>query len=199
MAGECSERLQQMLEQSPFWAHLMFALAPTPHGVLLQCSLFHPMLPDLKYIDVDYLNRLDVSFDLWTPRTRVYFDDVATLVDYLLCSVMLNLEYRFPFCFSYYGKQLVHVNYRHMLKNHTWFATPLDNSAQPNRNDMLRLVLRKLTAGILSEYNTLNIMKECDLHQHRRALCRTYVEGRARDGERRSIKAKAVSLRILAQ
>ncbi|OBA19617.1 hypothetical protein METBIDRAFT_19740, partial [Metschnikowia bicuspidata var. bicuspidata NRRL YB-4993] len=131
--------------------------------LLLRCDIFYPILPDLAHADnVRFLQHLAIKFEYWSLHRTVYFEDLFDTLQYLLTSLMMNLEFKFPLVFSYYGKQLVKINYKNLKRNATLLATPLDNAYAPDHNAILGAVLRKLQGVILYEFNTLNVMKECE-------------------------------------
>lgn len=171
-------------------------------NLLLRCELMHPFIGDFAHIEsVKYVKAVRVVFELWTPAANISFAELAGHLQYSVTSLLLNLEYKFPFIFSHYGKHLFHINYKNLLKVTLLLAKPFDKSYIPDHNKIVHLVLFKLQAAIMSEFNTLNIMKECDIYKHKAQLCRDYLKARAAnetflDNSRRSFKLKPWDLRL---
>lgn len=180
----------------------------------LKCNLFDAILPDVANLAVERLEKVHVTLEYWTPASQCYFESVHRHFQYLLVSLVLKLEYDYPFVFSFYGKHLVQVNYRNLACIHSELATsvkllkladgpqhepgkpfiqadlflsmdksPLsadassavatsEPSVRPNANCTLLSVFLKLQKHILYEFNTLNVMKECDSSSHRRSQCK---------------------------
>ncbi|KAM9920526.1 hypothetical protein OXX80_012421 [Metschnikowia pulcherrima] len=200
--------LQRQLENAPIWKHLMFSIVSAPVSddvrgdlqLILRCDLIHPILPDLAHTkNVRFLQSLAIRFENWSPHSAVYFEDIFDNFQYLLTSLMLNLEFKYPLVFSYYGKQFVKVNYKSLIKNTTLFATPLDNKSIPDHNIILSAVLRRLQRAILFEFNTLNVMKECDIRPWQASSCRQHQIARVGPDSKKSIKHKGFDLRPLCK
>lgn len=164
-------------------------------GIALVCKLFNSLHTDLARLLVDQLEHVHAVFEYWTPSSRVYLRSFLGHFQYLLTSLVVNLEYKYPFVFSFYGKQLVQLNYKNLIRTLTELATPLDNASQPDHSEILNRAFCKLHVHILTEYNTLNVMKECDTLAYRLKQCRNY---KTSSRDKRSIKNKAYCLRVLA-
>lgn len=168
--------------------------------LILRCGLFHPIIPDLTHAkNVRFLQLLTVKYDFWTTRSTIYFQEFYDTFQYLLTSMMMCLEFKYPFVFSYYGKQLVKVNYKNLIRNATLLATPLDNACVPDHSEILTAVLGKLQRAILYEFNTLNVMKECDLHRWQALLCRKNIGFFSTTESRKYIKLRSVDIRPLCE
>lgn len=205
--------LQRQLENAPVWQSLMFSILQQPEKnkdileksdgdlrLTLRCELFHPILPDLAHAEnVRFLQLLAIKYEYWSPHQAIYFEDIFDTLQYLLTSLMMNLEFKFPFIFSYYGKQLVNINYKSLIRNSTLLATPLDNTSVPDHNEILAAVLLKLQLAILYEFNTLNIMKECESRPWQAKLCHKSTSVTGNLESRKSIKLKGVDLRPLLE
>lgn len=166
----------------------------------LMCNLFGAILSDVANVPVERLESIHVTLEYWTPASQCYFESIYRHFQYLLVGLVLKLEYDYPFVFSFYGKHLIKINYRNLIRVHEELTSPLPNlkasqvfsSASPNSttdevevpNSQLPLhplttsvgasqqVLLKLHKHILHEFNTLNVMKECDLSSHQRNQCK---------------------------
>lgn len=170
--------------------------APTI-SLLLKCSLFNRISDDFAHLNVDQLSHLQATFQCWTPNARIHCDTLSDYFQYSFTSLMMNLEYKFPFVFSVYGKRLVKVNYRSLVGSTTELATPLDGSSTPDQNVILRHVLDKLQSFILYEYNTLNIMMECDTNKYRYKMCKQSMATKC-DFTLKSLKNSSFCVRVPA-
>lgn len=166
-------------------------------SLLLKCNLFNRISDDFAHLDVEQLSHLRVTFHCWTPNPRIHCDTLFDYFQYTFTSLMVNLEYKFPFVFSVYGKRLVKVNYRSLVGSTTELATPLDNSSTPDQNVILRHVLDKLQSFILYEYNTLNIMMECDINKYRHKMCKQSMATKC-DFTLKSLKNSSFCVRVPA-
>lgn len=90
---------------------------------LLRCNLFSRISGDFTHIAVGSMKHLDVTFECWTPNERIRFDTVTHYLQYTFTSLILNLEYKYPFVFSVFGKRLVRINYSTLVRTGIEFAT----------------------------------------------------------------------------
>lgn len=143
----------------------------------LKCNLFKKIETDLKKLEkVERFQLLILNFNYNTDREDLTLKDFVECFQYLLISLFLNLEFRYPFVFSFYGRRLFQNNYPWLIKQIDLLFTEAETNTvlQKNKNKILRENLRRIQEKILSEYNTLNIMKECDLSYSRRQSCQCY-------------------------
>lgn len=200
--------LQKDMETTPLWNLLMFDvsnLVPTHNSsntsticLGLKCNLFGKISSDFTHIPIEYLSQLYVTFECWTPNARIHFATLTEYFQYTFTSLMLNLEYKYPFVFSFYGKRFFKINYSSLIRSTREFAVPLDSVITPDHNDIVQRCLRKLQSFILYEYNTLNIMIECDTNSYRRKMCRESVATGNLDYANKSLKNSGFSLRVPA-
>lgn len=165
-------------------------------NVVLKCTLFNRISSDFALLPIDQLSHLDVNFHCWTPNPRIHCDTLFDYFQYTFTSLMVNLEYKYPFVFSVYGKRLVKVNYHNLVASSTELATPLDRSSSPDQNDIVRHVLNKLQSFILYEYNTLNIMLECNTNKYRHKMCKQSMTTGNCDFFLKSLKNSGFCLRV---
>lgn len=178
----------------------------------LRCQVFDSISTELSSeTDVGYFQELSIEFQVSTPSFRIHFNFIMENLQYALSSLILNLEFKFPFVFSYYGRHLVQLNYQNLTttlsalrRTNCQESTtkilevkleppePKKESPEMKEEEPVPIIaLKKLKRAILTEYNTLNVMKECDLNHHRSKLCRQFVNKLIEDDSKRSIKCKA--------
>lgn len=173
------------------------ALANFEKLFVLKCDLFNPILADMKHVKgLKYLSEVTLAFEYWSTESSITAQDLFEKLQYLMTSFLLNAEFKYPFVFSYFGRRFFRINYATLLRTVAVFSTPLDNLLEPDRRNVLALVLRKLHGAILYEFNTLNVMKECDLRPYRAAACRKYM-AMLKKSELISIKSTAYDLRVV--
>lgn len=174
----------------------------TPSGssfsLELRCKLFNKISADLVHLPVEKLGRLSVKFECWTPNRSIRFDMLTEYFQYVMTSLILNLEFKYPFIFSFYGKRLVETNYTNLIRSTTEWATPLEGEFVPDKNDILGRCLTKLQFFILYEYNTINIMMECDTNPYRSKMCRESMITGNFEFIRKSLKNSGFCLRVPA-
>lgn len=166
--------------------------------LIMKCQLFNKISGDLKHLPVSYLSRLHLTFECWTPNLRIYLETLKEYLQYALTSLMINLEYKYPFVFSFYGKRFVEVNYQSLVRSTTDLMTPLHGDETPDKNVVLRHCLEKLQSFILYEYNTLNIMMECDTNSYRLKMCRESLATGNYEYYRKSLKNSVFCLLVPA-
>lgn len=165
--------------------------------VNLRCQVFDSIVPDLPQNDnVGFLRTLSIDFEITSPKSTIHFLQILQNLQYCLSSLVLNLEFRYPFVFSYYGRQLIRLNYKCLTRTMAILNVALEGEETDVSQVMMR-ALAKLQNAILTEFNTLNVMKECDYSSHRIKLCREYLEKLVTDDTRRSIKCKAYCVKVL--
>lgn len=110
---------------------------------------------------------------------------------------MLNLEYKFPFVFSVYGRRLFQINYTPLVQVFTAFEDSPDLS---KGNMIIEKVMYKLYNLMMSEFNTIAIMLECISNQYRRLQCKKHIIDIAgHEDSDRSIKNSSFSYRVLEE
>lgn len=168
-------------------------------SVDLRCQAFDSILPDLLLIkSIEYLRNLTIDFSMTSACSNIYYHVLVENIQYSLSSLLLNLEFKYPFVFSYYGRHLLRLNYRNLTLNMAMLAPPLiENSSKLSQ--IVEIALAKLENAIVTEFNTLNVMKECDLSAHRTKMCREYINKLVKDDARRSIKSKAYSVTFISR
>lgn len=168
-------------------------------AVDLRCQIFDSIVPDLLlYEDVGYLRKLNIDLSIYSIETTLHFQDIIEYVQYSLSSLILNLEFKYPFVFSYFGRHITKLNYKSLTNRMAKLRIPLDGSTNGS-SDFSLVALRKLENVILTEFNTLNVLKECDMSAHRMRLCSEYIKGLVKDEAKRSIKCKAFKVSIFKQ
>lgn len=92
-------------------------------------------------------------------NTVIPLDDIIHTFNYSFSSLILNLEFKFPFVFSFYGRQLFKLSYKWIKHN----ISETQNNQQEINNALYNHILG-LESLMLQEYNTINIMKERTFH-----------------------------------
>lgn len=110
---------------------------------------------------------------------------------------MLHLEAEYPFVFSFYGKHLFEINYQSLLRIFTELSTPLQGPGEPDRAEMLQLVLEKLQFFIHTKYNTVELMKECAQSSYRLQQCRNSIKRPRGPEDKRLLRNFALVYRVL--
>ena len=167
---------RKAISESLLWPSLMFSVVDTRKPRLatielaLMCKLVNALLPQLSHVLVEHLERLNIIIEYWTPATNCYMDRMNRHFQYLLASLALHLEYSYPFVFSFYGKHLVRLNIENLLRVHSYLSAL--GCAEEKGPPLAEMVLLRLQRSILHEFNSLNIMKECDFSSHRLRQCK---------------------------
>ncbi|KAF3992884.1 hypothetical protein FT663_00794 [Candidozyma haemuli var. vulneris] len=203
--NHCVQRLHAALEKSSFLQQLFFEVSPSKekHGSItlyLKCKLFADTLGDFKHADnVGYIEKIHFIFKYTTSCPSVYFSSLFNNLQYCFCSAMLDLEKQYPFVFSFYGKHLYEINYSTMLRCFTELATPLQGPGEADQSEMLQLVLEKLNHFMLTKFNTIAVMKECDKSPYRLQQCKKSIARPFEPDDKRLLRNVALVYRVLAE
>lgn len=165
----------------------------------LRCKIFDSIVPELlPNVDVGYLRQLNVDIAMFSVDATSNFHEVLDVLQYSLASLILNLEFKFPFVFSYYGRLLTKLNYKSLSGRIRKMGAPLNSEDHKSSEitSISTITLGKLEKAILTEFNTLNVLKECDMSAHRLKLCLEHNKGLVKDESKRSIKCKAYKVGI---
>lgn len=166
----------------------------------LRCRVFDSILSDLELDQtVGYIRNLALDFTMTSPKIALHLQSLIDNLQYSLSSLFLNLEFKYPFVFSYYGRQLIQLNYKALTRSMAMLATSLEDSEVSELMSVVPIALGKLQRAILTEFNTLNVMKECDFNYHRSKLCRQFENLNIADDSRRSIKSKGFKLLVFEE
>lgn len=162
----------------------------------LRCKIFDSIAPELLLNgDVSYLRNLNVDLAVFSTDATLNFKDLIECMQYSLTSLILNLEFKFPFVFSYFGRQVTKLNYGALTNRMAKMRIAFEEDSYQGIN-ISAIALGKLEKVILSEFNTLNVLKECDMGAHRFKLCSEYIRGLVKDETKRSVKCKAYNVAV---
>lgn len=164
--------------------------------VLIGCKLMDIMGSDLTHLPVGKIERIDISVQLFTFYQTITFDSFSEIFSYLFSSLMLNLEYSYPFAFSHFGRHLLHLNYASMVRTYSLILTNIETYKAPDQNDILLKVLTRLRGAILHEFNTLNVMIECDTIESARRSIRKSAEANDKNAFTKTVKRLAIQLTL---
>lgn len=165
--------------------------------VRLRCKVFDHIFPDTGLeLTVGFVRNVFITFKMTSPKLALHFQRLVDNLQYCLSSLFLNLEFKYPFVFSYYGRRLIQLNYKTLTHTMAMLHTPLGITETPETHSVVAIALGKLQNAISTEFNNLNIMKECDFNHHRSRLCRKFDSLAVVDDSRWSIKSKAFKLLV---
>lgn len=162
-----------------YWKHIdmdpsLFINDDRPPSFLLYlgCNVSSPIINELLDIKsafpdaINLLNLIDIDFHYNTYKPNLHLADLVDALNYLFGSLIVNLEFKFPFVFSFYGRKLFKTNYNWLVRNldETLCSSPPNNPVLTHdKNRAFLQLMKNIQLKILAEYNTLNIMKECDM------------------------------------
>lgn len=183
--------------------------------VNLNCNIFNPIKNQLtKNENTSMYESLIVNFKYLTTAAKLDITQFLETLNYLLVSVFINLEYEFPFVFSYYGRKLFKTNYN-------WIARSIDevtdfkisHSSKTSlssfnkhkeilsKDELALKIILDLQQKALCEFNTINIWKECDLSKMKIDTCKRLKKKKEELGnsstENSSIKSMVFNFRFL--
>lgn len=131
----------------------------------LRCPWTTSIVSDFARTGVQKVYKIQARFEHYGSK-KVHIDDLFARLQYMLASLFLNLEFKYPFVCSSYARRFAIINYRQLVEvNHIL-------AGETDADTLHRLLIKKLTAAALAEFNLLNIMKECDQSLSRRATLR---------------------------
>lgn len=126
---------------------------------------------------INLLSLVDLDFHYNTFQPKLQLADIIEALNYLLGSLFINLEFKFPFVFSFYGRKLFKTNYNWLVRNldEMLCSSPANlPSVIHNKNEAFLQSMKSIQLKALAEYNTLNIMKECDMSGSKLDACKKY-------------------------
>lgn len=206
ISGPLLSAILENLAESPLWSRLRYdaALQQTtnPPVVEMQCQIFNAITADLTSATFNRMDSVDVKFGYFTSEILLSTEKLITALLRSVRSLLVNLEFRYPFVFSFYGRHLLYTNYNWLIKDihelqRGSVTSPSASVLEQDANVIFVLTLSSMQKRILHEFNTLNIMKECDLSARRRTSCRKQMEKGDDDLPSASIKNKVVDFSIL--
>lgn len=157
------------------WKQLQYLSNIDDEGrIELTCGIFSHVRNDLRQVEnIQYFHLLIINHNFTCSEAKLGLKQYLSLLEYLLISLLLNIELKYPLVFSFYGRQLFQRNYNMILKTIEELSNPIIDGPkfECNRNQILSDNIRKLQRKILYEYNTLNILKECNDSSSRRKSC----------------------------
>lgn len=185
--GNFVEDLGQNLASSNFWQHLgMESSLFLEDKSTIRLDLFsegteildnelreiNGYLPD----SISFLRELTLGISFNTESTSLSTEKLRYSFNYSMVTLFLNLEQRMPFAFSVYGRQLFRNNYRWSSRNINLMIQQ-ETSVQLNEHKVSLCrahfqILCTLELKMVSEYNTLKIMQECNESKTRFNSCK---------------------------
>lgn len=207
-----NDAIAQSMTESGIWNSLQYQ--PSLHidndentgfKLNLKCQVIPQLQNDLSKIEsLGRFCLLILNFNYNTPESKLSLPKLLESLHYLLASLILNLEYKFPLVFSVHGRKLLQNNYPWMITNiNEVLSLQLENETsvyEKNRNLVLMKLISDLQKKTLNEFNTINIMKECDASSSRRKSCEFFKAKSASDTNyvsRTSIKNIVYSFGII--
>lgn len=155
----------------------------TSFQICLSCGVTGPIINEILKLksvfpgDINLLELVTLNFHYNTHLPTLLLPNLVEALNYLVGSLILNLEFKFPLVFSFYGRCLFKTNYNWLIRNiDELLAASPPNEVQVSRdkNSVFLRTLKNIQLKILSEYNTLSLMRECDNSSSRIDACRRY-------------------------
>lgn len=175
---ELNNAILRTISGSLVWKQLQYQASIDDDGrIELACEIFSHVRNDLKQMEnIQYFHLLIINYNFSCSGTKLELKQYLSLLEYLLISLLLNIELKYPLIFSFYGRHLFQRNYSMIVKTIEELSNPKIEGPkfECNRNQILSNNMRKLQRKILYEYNTLNILKECNDSSSRRKSCDNY-------------------------
>lgn len=198
--GPLLEAIINCVASSLVWNQLQYEvkIGEDEEGKLeLECRIFNAIANDLRQMEkVQMLNLLILNFNYTTTEPQLFLKLFLCLLEYLLVSLLLNLEFKYPLVFSFHGRQLFQLHYPLIVKTIEELGNPAIEGPhfERNKNQVLYDNIMKLQRKILYEYNTLNILKECNNSKKRKRSCENYRHNSSKGA---SIKSMVYDLRFV--
>lgn len=153
----------------------------------LDCNVTRPVFNQLLDVKtavptaINFLRLLDIDIYYNSLLSILKLADYVDALNYLFGSLFINLEFKLPFVFSFYGRKLFKTNYNWIVRNLGELSKTFPSYPSPTKdtNVMFAQSLQTLQLKIRAEYNTLSVMKDCDassskLEAHRRYKARQF-------------------------
>ncbi|ODV78117.1 uncharacterized protein CANTADRAFT_23221 [Suhomyces tanzawaensis NRRL Y-17324] len=184
------EKVGYCFARSPVWTSMGYELSLSVDNCIclnLGCRIFTPLLDELipatndpGTAQVRTLQRFSISLHYYTDSQELHLDGLLQAFEYLLRSWAVNMEYKFPLIFSYYGRQFFRLNYNCICKTIDELFDPQVDTKNPKANadkyTTLIHCLLKLQRNVMTEFNILNVLKELDQSSSRRCAVKNAVD-----------------------
>ncbi|KAK6458103.1 uncharacterized protein RJT20DRAFT_133543 [Scheffersomyces xylosifermentans] len=176
------ERMGSSIASAPYWnslelePHLLYHSNQNSFSLELSCKIFSS-LKDQQNLDTttgaerNTLENMCVTLNLFTQDKEISILNIVQDFNYLLSSWLVNMEYKFPLIFSFYGRQCFKINYKWLLKCTDEILDPqmtriLQLQRSINKLEVLTENLIKMQRRILAEYNIINNVLEMARSSH---------------------------------
>jgi hypothetical protein len=211
----------------------------------LVCKIFNPIsnqfttLNGEKLIAVDRVNILEkitVDIEYLTQDFELSIEELVQDFNHLFTSWIINIEYKYPMVFSFYGRHFFLLNYstlsktisevfgpvvlealeklelilknelqeldgrflKHLQQNKSREVNFQLPSNQKQLYDLHQILLSNIIKlqnnEVMTEFNTLNILKELDNSHYRQKMCRKFNHNY--DDKAISLKNKVYDLKV---
>lgn len=158
----------------------------------LACQAVTPAIGDFLTIrslhpdDVNFLQQMTWNFYYSKNDARVELQSLVSSMNLMLCSLLIDLESKFPFIFSFYARKLFQLNYKMFSQNITELHTVFPSSNETNLRNAeedhlerpktyyLAKLLNTFQAKVRNCYTTLEIIRQCNTTSSRLQSCKRY-------------------------
>lgn len=167
--------------------------------VRLRCKIFNPLASQFTILRgeklvtmkrVNILEQMSIEIDYLTQEPQLSISELVQDLNYLFTSWLVNIEYKYPMAFSFYGRHFLQINYSTLNKTISAVFDPVviealekmqrlegqvtEKKEYDLHDILLTNIINMQDNEIMTEYNTLNILKELDNSPHRLKACKKF-------------------------
>lgn len=192
------DSLGHALNESELWKELGYStglfIEPDNYTFVLKlvCHAVTPTIGDFLTIksqhpdEVNFLQQMTWNFHYNKNNTQVELQSLVSTMNIALCSLLINLELKFPFIFSFYARKLFQLNYKMFSQNITELHNVFPSSNESDLKDAEKSHLKRPKIYYLSKllktfqtkvrncYSTLEIIQQCNTTSSRLQSCKRH-------------------------
>ncbi|CCE78792.1 Piso0_000821 [Millerozyma farinosa CBS 7064] len=192
------DSLGHALNDSELWQELNYStglfIEPgnSTFVLKLSCQAVTPAIGDFLTIrssypdDVNFLQQMTWNFHYSKNDRQVELHSLVSTMNFMLCSLLIDLEMKFPFIFSFYARKLFQLNYKMFSQNITELHSVFPYSDETGLLESEKSHLGRPKAYYLSKllntfqtkvrncYTTLEIIHQCNTTSSRLQSCKRY-------------------------
>lgn len=192
------DSLGHALNESESWHELGYYtglfIEPDNYSFVLKlaCQAVAPAIGDFSTIrslhpdDVNFLQQMTWNFHYSKNDTQIELQSLVSTMNLTLCSLLIDLELKFPFIFSFYARKLFQLNYKMFSQNITELYSVFPSSNEASLRDSEKTHLGRPKSYYLSKllstfqtkvrncYTTLEIIRQCNTTSSRFQSCKRY-------------------------
>lgn len=169
---ELADAIAFSFKQSQFWKDLSYVPQllnlndSYSFEMKLRCKVFEAVCAEIMSLNtsegkvVRLMDSIVVEFNYYHKGDNLILESMVQALEHGFVSLALNLEPRFPYVLSYYGRLLFSSSYATMKSDILEVLLGNEGTGRSaHYNSMVTLALQRLHNKVNTDYNTVNVMR----------------------------------------